>query len=416
MRISLAKFIVLFSVFLSFKHSSAQEWQLYNTSNSGIGADWVNNIVVDRDGVIWTTGSSILNRYDGKTWTVFSLPLFGSIVDLALKNDGNLLVATSTGLFEFNIEYQTFINITPEIFPYDWTNCVAVDGNDGIWVGQGVGGARLFHYDGDQWLDYSDENYVQGISMVYSIDCFENNVWIGVDHSLHNFDGTTWSKYTEDNSPLTGGLVMEVKCDNTGKVWIGTGMETISENNGSLTTFDQNTWQVADSTDCSFLWRGANAISPSDTSCWFACDYKGFVHFDGQNYHTYDTTNSIIPSHYVHAVATDDRGNVFMGTQKGLVIYNPDSININVPDFNTLISIYPNPTLHEVNITFNSRKPEDVTVTIHDINGAIVADEKKMIDSGPYKLVVDVSHLSAGVYILHLFYRDKEWTERIVIE
>ncbi len=92
-------------------------WTLYNEANSGIVADYISDLLVDHNDIVWASGYNILNypyyggvsRFDGQTWINFTpsnSPLPHHQVErLALDSRGNLWISpTSEGVAVYNPE------------------------------------------------------------------------------------------------------------------------------------------------------------------------------------------------------------------------------------------------------------------------------------------------------------------------
>ncbi|MBN4071320.1 T9SS type A sorting domain-containing protein [Crocinitomix catalasitica] len=407
--------IIVFLLWLSFTcttGSCQENWQLFTTANSGIGNDHIEDIIIDEQGFVWVAGYSKLSRYNGLTWKVFNIPAF--VHDLELRKNGNLLIATSSGLYEFDTKNLTFSGHLNEDIPGTHIECVSENQKGQVWVGFTVGSEKIAFYDGLNWSAEIPSSPFIGYT-VYSIDCFENHTWAGMGASLLHHNGTSWEIYNKSNSPLPGGLVLEVKCDKIGKVWIGTSRGKVTDNYGRLITYDQSGWTVINELDCNAILDGVCSIAPNDSSYWFASYWNGFVHYDMDDYNFYDETNTIIPTDYAISIATDSFENVYLGTTKGLVIYNSDSIQIDAYKYEDLFQCYPNPVSNQLFITFGLQEFQDVSIKFYGANGRIVEHLNYRVDSGRNQIEIDVSNMSRGTYFVHFTYGSKSFTRKIII-
>jgi hypothetical protein len=67
------------------------------------------------------------------------------------------------------------------------------------------------------------------------------------------------------------------------------------------------------------------------------------------------------------------------------------------------LSIYPNPTTGELNITFRAFDDEKAVMNILDINGRVVmSDNLGKLSNGDMKHSTDVSSLPSGMYIVNI--------------
>jgi len=74
---------------------------------------------------------------------------------------------------------------------------------------------------------------------------------------------------------------------------------------------------------------------------------------------------------------------------------------ISIENENHNIDIFPNPTTDFVNVRFNHNGAGDIQIKVYDINGNRKVTSFAEIDN--YKMQVDVSWFSAGIYYLKLF-------------
>lgn len=83
----------------------------------------------------------------------------------------------------------------------------------------------------------------------------------------------------------------------------------------------------------------------------------------------------------------------------GVVIGGTTGINNN---FSNNVSLYPNPSIDNVNISFESTNNETITLNISDMNGRVVLTEKTDVQKGNNILNVETKDLSTGMYIISL--------------
>lgn len=155
-------------------------WTNYDTLNSGIAANYVNDIAFGPLNIIWFATRKGLSRFDGNSWTTYKTSNSG------LPND------TVTALF--------------------------VD-NSIVWIGTSNGFAK---FDGNTWVSYSVSN--SGL-INNNITCINkdqsNTIWVGTVAGLTTLSGTSWISYNENNSNFVRDQVNALFYDN-GSIWIGT--------------------------------------------------------------------------------------------------------------------------------------------------------------------------------------------------
>jgi len=236
------------------------------------------------------------------------------------------------------------------------------DTGEEVWVG-GVG-TGLVQISKDGTMEYFDKSNSQLPSMTITTIIYANEqLWIGTDAGLANYNGSIWKTYNVQNSPIPSNLILSLHVDNDNKVWIGTpyGLATLDEqgwevftntnspipNNeitaitksrngnvwlGSVDTYN-NYWALVSKTDDSWqIFTPENSGLPDDI--WaitaLAVDSLGYlwiggnaglIKFNGENWQIYDTENSEIPGDKVHSITVARNGRISIGVASYLSIF-----------------------------------------------------------------------------------------------
>lgn len=86
-------------------------------------------------------------------------------------------------------------------------------------------------------------------------------------------------------------------------------------------------------------------------------------------------------------------------TNNGVVIGGTTGINNN---FSNNVSLYPNPSVDFINIKFDSKNNESITLKITDINGRVLVSENTEVLKGINVVNASVENLTTGMYIISL--------------
>ncbi|MEO6167427.1 MAG: T9SS type A sorting domain-containing protein, partial [Chitinophagales bacterium] len=204
------------------------------------------------------------------------------------------------------------------------------------------------------------------------------NKWIGTEHGLFKFDGTTWTKYDDTNSEMFGENAAAVLVDESGTVWVGCGEPVYPPYPSGLCSFDGTTWTA------------------------------------------YSTTNSGLPEKYVNDLALDTLGNIWVLTEgHGAAIFNPSGVTgydcidkslqscsiatgITPSVFNVSLSsstAFPNPFSSTTNLQFSLTQSSNVNLFIYDLSGREIGRiEKNNLLAGINDVQIDLSLLQPGIY------------------
>lgn len=83
-------------------------------------------------------------------------------------------------------------------------------------------------------------------------------------------------------------------------------------------------------------------------------------------------------------------------------VMDPLTTGVNENPVFTELTIWPNPVDNELNITLNSALQGKSRVTLTDLSGRIVMGEDRVLTTGQNKMIVPVSDLKAGIYLVKL--------------
>jgi signal transduction histidine kinase/ligand-binding sensor domain-containing protein len=233
----------------------------------GLPTNVVGGLAIDKTGNLWAGGMDVLSKFDGTTFTNYSITSFpGSnsyVNKLLVDSKNNLWVGCWDVLYKFN--GQSFIHIP---LSNDDTNfrifCFFEDKNGAVWVGSEKG---VFCIIGDSITRYGTEdglpgNRVSNIIMdkngrliasgssgnaIFNGKKFElfneipktddinpylfkadshGNIWFvfrkNSTHQLGKFDGEYITIFSKDDGLVNDSYIREVFEDKSGKIWIAT--------------------------------------------------------------------------------------------------------------------------------------------------------------------------------------------------
>jgi ligand-binding sensor domain-containing protein len=155
------------------------------------------------------------------------------------------------------------------------------------------------------------------ISISDTVTCLifsgKNEIWIGTDTGIHrgvlNLNRIDWiDHYTTEHGLLSNRILTMVHRKN-GEIWVGTPL--------GINRFDGKSWQIALNEETRIIYEDR------DSGLWFAHNTTpNFLsHFDGTNHFTFGL-NDGIPNSYIQTIGQDDDGNIWVGTNKGVAIYD----------------------------------------------------------------------------------------------
>jgi ligand-binding sensor domain-containing protein len=321
----------------------------YTGDNTLTGVPWGNAeaLAVDPQGNVWAGTSDAAGSYDGHQWQLHrptaSLGEEMGITQVAtaLSNTTwfatwNILSKEATLIRKIGSTWTTWTQSDVGA-PLGTVNGIAVDSKARLWAATNSG---AFMFDGARWTHYTTQNTnggllsntVRGIA----IDA-KNQVWFGTavanplgggnEGGASRFDGSTWTNWTA--SSTSGGLntnnIHAMQFDKKGRLWAVVGASKALRKLGGLAMFDGTRWQTLTAAfNSPYLEHNIRRISADNKGgIWLTTD-KGAVHFDGeikwQYFNRANTKNALTNPHddtEILDIAVDKADNVWMSVKKG---------------------------------------------------------------------------------------------------
>ncbi|MFY8008881.1 MAG: ligand-binding sensor domain-containing protein, partial [Flavobacterium sp.] len=303
--------LILFS-FISFGQN--YNYTIYNTSNSGIGSDYVGDIKTDANGILWISSFSGVSSFNGTTFTNYNTGNSGiasnAIIEIEIDGLGRKWMASqNNGIILFNGTTWTNYTSSNSGLPNNAIICIDVDSNNNLWV---VTTSGLTRFNGTTWTTYNALTNINSIEIDYA-----NGIWVTNNGNLYKFNGTDYNFIAQGTDKLLkayGDLIYVAGFDSFLTYTIeGTFFSNYYQSNSCLAGYQLNALDV-----------------DSNNKVWIAFNGEGIQNFT--NCVTYNTSNSGLPDNYFSAVRTQTSGIIWAGTlQLGLVKMTPSTSTCNPP-------------------------------------------------------------------------------------
>ena len=372
------------------------------------------SITEDQYGEIWfgtqQNGIFRLNR-KSEEFTRYPHPKASNVTSLFHDGRGTLWVGTfADGVWKLDSETSTFSQFlvndrnpfTSEKHPsyvISITSIVA-DKFGSIWFGCPMGIMKYTTSTGDfqHYGHTNDDSLSMSPGSVYSIYIdSQNRVWVGTAIGLNRFDQATeqfvrFFHEPEDPASFSQNQFNSIYQDDTGTIWVGTygGFAKLNEINNSFKFYTKKNGLPSNR-----IW---GLVGGNNGNIWISSE-KGISKYNIQTgqFRNFDTDDGISSNEFnqgaYYRLAT---GEITFGSAKGLTIFHPDSIKINMTIPPIIISEF------RVN---NKPFPLDTNVTIKkfinlDYNQNFLSFEFTALD-------FHSSKKNQYAYMLHGI--DKEW-------
>jgi ligand-binding sensor domain-containing protein/signal transduction histidine kinase/DNA-binding response OmpR family regulator len=325
--------------------------QITNKVSPAFSVDGIINAHVlslfnENDQKIWLGTTAGMMRYDKKNqiaeiFTTTNSELTNDqVLDIKRIPDGRIMIATDGG--GLNLYNPINGNITSSKNdpnnPYTISNnsvyCIFVDINKGLWVGNYSGGINYYSEFDWKFLPIKHQvNDNESLSDNHIRTFFQDrdgNIWIGTLGGLNLYNATTgkFKSFTfnkaESNS-LSSNSVLTIYEDRDGFIWIGTfggGISIFNKKNNSFRKFSH-----VDDASGSLNKSSIYAISETSNNKLCIASLGGIYLLDMNTgrMKRFTSSNSKLSSNTVKVLCNNRQGNVWLGTNRGLNLFNPET-------------------------------------------------------------------------------------------
>ncbi|MDR2621644.1 MAG: T9SS type A sorting domain-containing protein, partial [Dysgonamonadaceae bacterium] len=482
----------------------------YNTANSDLPYNDIYDVEKDASGHLWLACNRKLVRFDGTHFTVYDTPLITDdnnfIYCLEADDDGTIWIGTRrNGLIKFSNGNFKQINLSASPLlsndidfsldiDKDHTvrfgtkhNLVSIDANDqwhssyekinnmessprvngvaadlsgNVWVALGLSDTCVLKINGNNVLAFTEQDFsVDADQLGDSYFAFDKkgNTWMASRAGLYRYNGTTWQRFTPQNSPLKSYQINDLVIDKDDNLWGAAGSST----DGCLFKYDGTNWQIYTIENSGLPGYFVMTLAfDSKNNLWLHCRNSegrigrelgyGLTRFDGATWTTYNIDNSGIPSNSIMDIEVDKEDNLWLATygQVGVTkydgtnwqSYNVDNSGIAFNEvskitldyyrdriwFNHLslgglstaklnsatgipsladrkaegFTVYPNPAISHLSLRFNGIAPE--TMTVYDISGKIIASRQADLNTERPIALSELNIRSSGLYLIRI--------------
>jgi len=98
-----------------------------------------------------------------------------------------------------------------------------------------------------------------------------------------------------------------------------------------------------------------------------------------------------------------------------IIVTEGDLTAITDNKLDTIISLYPNPVIDELNIELNTDQSDDITLEVYNYSGQLVYQVSNELNSGSNSMRLDASQFSAGMYFVKISGNNVKLDESVTI-
>ncbi len=326
----------------------------YNATNSSLysayyeGGEYdltpIEEIAIDKTGTLWFgTALGGISRFNGKEWDTYT----NNETGFGLTNQWCNTIGFSednklwAGVEYANNELVSFENNQWTRGYNKYSNVeMQTDSAGKLYLAKQWDTLGLFFYQNNQWNKYTNYEYPSGAVLTDNIQqiCLDfkpndSTIWIGAGYLYGNETGMGLIKlnnhhsqiYHASNSPLPSDDIYDITKDKSGAIWIVT--------RSGLAKFDGTNWTIFNSHNSPLPDRTTSngivlqtVVADNNNNIWVGTADFGLMKYSGGIWTVFNMANSPLQSNNIRKIKIDKFNNLWLGTRKGLDVYNEAGI------------------------------------------------------------------------------------------
>jgi ligand-binding sensor domain-containing protein len=278
--------------------------------------------ILSPDGTRWKGDYDkvYLSKDDGKTWE-FAFQWEEYITPLAVDDQGRLYLASNATLLVYEnqqfSEVYRFTSLGPEL---NYINIIQSDPLGRMWFA--TDGCGLTMFDGNKWQNWQPTNSVMRHDAIRGMAVTKEKVYAGGSSAageggvmIYNIIQDQWANYWPGESELSGGGVEGIAVDKNGRVFFATAT-------GILDILDNGEWSHVNMSPMPKrqILMTSDGLFDGEGNYWLGTEGLGLWKYDGKSWETIDRKSGSLPSNEVNALAIDQDGLLWIGTDDGLSV------------------------------------------------------------------------------------------------
>lgn len=260
--------------------------------------------------------NGFFDNYVYQSWNAFGTLSGTTANDIYQTKDGYINIGTYEGLVRFDgVSFTSINRALDSDYSIVSVRCIIQDSRGDIWLGSNDEGLQRISSSGNRL--YTVEDGLPNNSIRALAEDQSGNIWIGTAGGVVYLtpDGKLISPQFAPGTTSNGVIASNIFCDSVGRIWL-----TISNENGFF-LFTNGVFRPLLEFE-KFGRYFATAIYQDSTGVfWIGLGEKGLIRMHNGGAIRLET-NTILDTIPTCAILEDTNGDLWFGTEKGLVVYS----------------------------------------------------------------------------------------------
>jgi len=289
------------------------------TMKEGLSHYDVSSIIEDREGNLWFATESGVSKFSGKTFTYFSTKdglKENAVWSIREDDDGTIWLGTEGGIAKYNEKASTIVTVPQtEAWSKGTTYPFYKDREGNVWFGTGE---VLIKYDGRVYTNLCETHNLGKINVFSILEDSKGNMWVGTElNGVLKYDGKKFKHFKKEDG-LVNETVNAIHEDYRGYFWLGT--------NEGISICDDRMKKITNITTAQWLTNRCvtTILSDRENNLWIAMYGGGVIKYipaqtigKGTVY-TFNTNDGLVDDEALLMIF-DDKNNLWIGSNKGII-------------------------------------------------------------------------------------------------
>ncbi|PWH81255.1 two-component regulator propeller domain-containing protein [Brumimicrobium oceani] len=308
--------VIWLSSYLGISKFDGQTWVNYTIYNSALPKGKIKQLEIYNDEIwsLWREDSGLesgLIKFNGTNWIEYnstnsSLPSFLN-GDLQITSNGDKWMLdgawSDSQIIQFNDSTTIYHDISNSPLKGNYMDDIDLGGNGKLWIGDSGGDKQLLSLKDNNWEAYPQSTGIKWLNVQNDI-----TIWLGLYGGIGSFKNGNTTIYNATNSDLPENHVSVATLDSLGNMWFSS--------LGWLAKYDGLIWVVYDTTNSMLPHTTVNDIAVDNSNnIWLGTEIGGLIKFDGTNWVEYTTANTGVPLEHISNLEFDHQGDLWIGTR-----------------------------------------------------------------------------------------------------
>ncbi|MFT5676311.1 MAG: ligand-binding sensor domain-containing protein, partial [Paraglaciecola sp.] len=326
---------IWFSTTSGLNRFDGYEFKQYNHDIKDPGSlpdQFVSHLLLDSAGELWIGTRNGLSKYNSEkdNFTLFNKhnsELKDNVIRaLGLNVNGQILVADNTDIYQYNSSTESFLSLKSQgaNFPTDIRTIMSDE--EKTWIGSKDNGVYILDHKSNTLFSLKEQNPWNieiDARYIYDLKRFDEHYWLATDAGAFSIDsktGTATHYTTRSTIPIVSNLVQTIERDTQGKIWLGTddGISIISRKKNSVFSIDNNNASKA-GLNSRYIFK---IFRDSKDSIWFGTYADGIYKYNQiaariKHFTRSANNKNTLSNDVIWAFAEDNQSNIWIATQSG---------------------------------------------------------------------------------------------------